>query len=118
MAVEFILSFDTEDYETPAADDAEKAWAEMQASVRHPALPSVLELGENGPQAYLVLEYVDGVPLRQRIAEGRINGAELHRELVAGGVRLSYPAVRRYLTRRLGWAGKTRPRVNAARPKP
>lgn len=31
MAVELILSFDTEDYETPAADDAEKIWAELLA---------------------------------------------------------------------------------------
>jgi len=53
-----------------------------------------------------------------RIAEGRINAAELHRELTANGVRLSYGTVRRYLTKRLGRAGKTRPRVNAAKPKP
>src|SRR5947209_20508826 len=31
MAVKLILSFDTEDYETPASDDAEKIWAEMLA---------------------------------------------------------------------------------------
>jgi transposase len=53
-----------------------------------------------------------------RIAEGRINATELHRELAAQGVRLSYFAVRRYLTKRLGRAGKTRPGVNAAKPKP
>jgi transposase len=53
-----------------------------------------------------------------RVAEGRINASELHRELTASGFRLSYPAVRRYLTKRLGRAGKTRPRVNAAKPKP
>ena len=58
-------------------------------------------------------EWVDA-----RVAEGRINATELHRELVARGVRLSYPTVRRYLTKRLGRAGKTRPRVNTARPKP
>jgi transposase len=53
-----------------------------------------------------------------RIAEGRINASELHGELAARGVRLSYATVRRYLTKRLGRAGKTRPRVNAAKPKP
>jgi transposase len=53
-----------------------------------------------------------------RVAEGRINASELHRELVARGVRLSYATIRRYLTKRLGRAGKTRPRVNAAKPKP
>ena len=53
-----------------------------------------------------------------RIAEGRINASELHRELTMKGVRLSYAAVRRYLTKRLGRAGKTRPRVNAAKTNP
>jgi transposase len=53
-----------------------------------------------------------------RIAEGRINASELHRELASRGVRLSYATVRRYLTKRLGRAGRTRPRVNAAKPQP
>jgi transposase len=53
-----------------------------------------------------------------RIAEGRNNASELHRELASRGVRLSYATVRRYLTKRLGRAGKTRPRVDTARPKP
>jgi transposase len=53
-----------------------------------------------------------------RVAEGRINASELHGELVARGVRLSYATVRRYLTKRMGRAGQTRPRVNAAKPKP
>jgi transposase len=53
-----------------------------------------------------------------RIAEGRINASELHGELVSRGVRLSYATVRRYVTRRLGRAGKVRPRANAAKPKP
>jgi transposase len=58
-------------------------------------------------------EWVDA-----RIAEGRINATELHGELAARGVRLSYATVGRYLTKRLGRAGQTRPRVNAAKPKP
>jgi transposase len=53
-----------------------------------------------------------------RVAEGRINASEVHRELLSRGVRISYASVRRYLTRHLGRAGKTRPRVNAAKPKP
>jgi transposase len=53
-----------------------------------------------------------------RIAEGRINASELHGELAAKGVRLSYGTVRRYLNKRLGRVGKVRPRVNAAKPKP
>jgi len=58
-------------------------------------------------------EWIDG-----RIAEGRINASELHRELASRGVRLSYATVRRFLTKRLGRAGTVRPRVNAAKPKP
>lgn len=53
-----------------------------------------------------------------RIAEGRIDAAELRRELAAQGVICSYQAVRRYLNKRLGWAGKRRPRTNATMPKP
>ena len=52
-----------------------------------------------------------------RIAEGRINASELNRELAMKGVRLSDAAIRRYLTKRLGRAGKPRPRVNAAKTK-
>ncbi len=53
-----------------------------------------------------------------RIAEGRINATELRHELVSRGIRCSYAAVRRYLNKRLGKAGKRRPRVNASKPKP
>jgi transposase len=53
-----------------------------------------------------------------RIAEGRINATELHAELTSKGIRLSYGTVRRYLNKRLGRVGKTRPRVNAAKSKP
>ena len=53
-----------------------------------------------------------------RVAQGRINASEVHRELLSRGVRISYASVRRYLTGRLGRSGKTRPRVNAAKPKP
>jgi transposase len=53
-----------------------------------------------------------------RIAEGRINAKELRHELVSQGVRCSYATVRRYLNKRLGKAGKKRPRLNASKPKP
>ena len=49
------------------------------------------------------------------IAEGCTNAAELHRGLAARGCRLSYASVRRYVTKRLEAAGKSRARVNAAR---
>jgi transposase len=51
----------------------------------------------------------------RRIAEGRTNAAELHRDLAARGCRLSYGSVRRYVTKRLAAAGKSRARVNAAK---
>jgi signal transduction histidine kinase len=50
--------------------------AGVLASVRHPALPTVLELGESGAHAYLVLEFVDGLPLSHRIAVGKLPEAE------------------------------------------
>ncbi len=52
----------------------------------------------------------------RRITEGCTNAAELHRDLAAQGCRLSYSSVRRYVTKRLVTAGKSRVRVNAARP--
>jgi transposase len=58
-------------------------------------------------------EWVDA-----RIAVGRINAAELHLELEARGLRLSYGTVRHSLTERLGRVGKTRPRSNAAQARP
>jgi transposase len=56
--------------------------------------------------------------LDARIAEGKINVSQLQSELAAKGARLSYATVRRSLTDRLGRAGKTRPRANAAKPRP
>jgi predicted transcriptional regulator len=46
----------------------------------------------------------------RRIAEGCTNAAELHRDLAARGCRLSYGSVRRYVTKRLAAAGKSRSR--------
>jgi transposase len=52
----------------------------------------------------------------RRIEAGCTNAAELHRDLAKQGCRLSYPTVRRYVTKRLAAAGKPRARVNAAQP--
>jgi transposase len=54
----------------------------------------------------------------RRIAQGCTNAAELHRDLAARGCRLSYAGVRRYVTKRLAAAGKSRARVNAAQAPP
>jgi transposase len=53
--------------------------------------------------------YVD-----QRVQQGCMKATELFRELTAQGCRSSYDAVRRFLNRRLGAAGRQRERVNAA----
>ncbi len=89
-----------------------------------------LDLSRNSVRRYLRLEvcpdWGPGRPKRSRLdahqewidarlAEGCENASELHRELVAKGLRLSYGSVRRYVTKRLGAAGKNRPRVNAAK---
>jgi len=52
-----------------------------------------------------------------RIAEGDANASYLYRQLTATrGFHGSYSSVQRYVRKRLGLAGKTRKRVNAARP--
>ena len=51
-----------------------------------------------------------------RLAEGNTNAVALHRELKGKDYRGSYGTVQRYVTKRLGAAGKTRARINAAVP--
>ena len=53
-----------------------------------------------------------------RLAEGNTNAVELHRQLRERGFRGSYGSVRRYVTKRLGAAGKKRERINAAEARP
>ena len=49
-----------------------------------------------------------------RLAEDDPNALELHRQLTAMGFRGSYGSVRRYVTKRLGAAGRKRERTSAA----
>jgi transposase len=51
-----------------------------------------------------------------RLAEGNENAVDLRRGLAERGYRGSYGSVRRYVTKRLGAMGRTRARVNAAKP--
>jgi hypothetical protein len=63
----------------PEAGDAAarlRREAAVLASVHHPALPAVLDVGEAEGRPYLVLEYVDGVTLARRIAEEALDEAE------------------------------------------
>jgi hypothetical protein len=57
------------------------------------------------------IEWIDA-----RIAEGCTNAADLHRELILRDFRGSYCTVRRYVSKRLGVAGKKHERAAAARP--
>jgi transposase len=50
-----------------------------------------------------------------RVADGSTNAVKLHNELVRIGFRGSYASVQRYVTKRLGAAGKKRERINAAK---
>jgi transposase len=51
-----------------------------------------------------------------RLAEGVTNVVELHRQLTERGFQGSYGSVWRYVTKRLGAAGKKGERINAAKP--
>jgi transposase len=53
-----------------------------------------------------------------QLAEGTINAMELHRRLTGMGFQGSYGSVRRYVTKRLAAAGKSRERINAAKSSP
>ncbi len=53
----------------------------------------------------------DRKDIDRRLEEGCTNAAELYRELAAQGCRLSYPTVRRFVTKRRAAAGKPRARV-------
>jgi transposase len=53
-----------------------------------------------------------------RLAKGNTNALEMHRRLAEMGFRGSYGSVRRYVTKRLGAAGKKRERINAAETPP
>lgn len=52
------------------------------------------------------------------LARGGRNAAELYRELQAAGCRAGYDAVRRYVSRRLGSAGRPGPRTGECQPAP
>jgi transposase len=54
----------------------------------------------------------------RRIAEGCINAAKLHRELLSQGCRYSSVSVRRYVRKRLAAVGKSPAPVNATKPTP
>ena len=70
--------------------------------------------GPGRPRSSQLDEHRDWIDAR--LAEGKENALDLHRRLTERGYRGSYGSVRRYVTKRLGAAGRARARVNAAKP--
>jgi transposase len=70
--------------------------------------------GPGRPRSSRLDEHRDWIDAR--LAEGDENAVDLHRRLAERGYRGSYGSVRRYVTKRLGAAGRTRARVNASCP--
>jgi len=52
--------------------------AQLTSKVQHPNIVDVTDMGNDGGQAYLVMEFLQGMDLSQRLAQvGRINASEL-----------------------------------------
>src|SRR5689334_22285889 len=60
---------------TPAPGNADAAQrflqeARLASSLSHPNIAHIYEIGESGAASYLVMEYVEGVPLSSRLIDG------------------------------------------------
>ena len=52
--------------------------AQLTSKVSHPNIVDVTDMGNEGSQAYIVMEFLQGVDLSQRLAQvGRLTAAEL-----------------------------------------
>ncbi|MFM8360734.1 MAG: serine/threonine-protein kinase, partial [Verrucomicrobiota bacterium] len=60
----------------PAFAERFQREARLLARLSHPGIVAVHEFGQAGPFCYLLLEYVDGVTLRQAMRAGRMSPAE------------------------------------------
>lgn len=60
---------------------AQRFWREAATLARaaHPSLPEIKELGQDNDVAYVVMEYVVGETLAERLGRGRLANAELKR---------------------------------------
>ncbi|MFH2204683.1 MAG: protein kinase, partial [Elusimicrobiota bacterium] len=64
--------------------------ARMVAKMRHPGIVEIYAIEEQGNDAYLIFEYVEGKTLQERMGEGRL-GLEEARGILAGvGAALDY----------------------------
>ncbi|WP_436530641.1 serine/threonine-protein kinase [Actinoplanes sp. HUAS TT8] len=60
------------------------AEAHAMARVNHPSVAAIHDVGQSGGYTYLVMEFIDGESLAQRLArEGRLDPAETRRIIVA-----------------------------------
>lgn len=59
--------------EQPAALDRFHHDAAVLARLQHPNLSRVLDVGQEGDRPFVVLEYVEGLPLDQRLRQGRLS---------------------------------------------
>jgi tetratricopeptide (TPR) repeat protein len=64
------------------AGDSHSRWrliheAKAAAALDHPNICAVYEVGEEGEQAFIVMQYVDGLNLAERIAKGPLSAVEV-----------------------------------------
>jgi WD40 repeat protein len=70
LALNRLVAIKTLHRQTPAGLARFRTEAKAVARLQHPHIIQVIEVGESQGQAYLVLEYLDGGTLGQRIARG------------------------------------------------
>ena len=62
--------------ETPSFEERFAREGRALAKLNHPGIVGVYDFGKAGPYAYLVMEYVDGVNLRNLLSEGHLRREE------------------------------------------
>src|SRR6266542_499340 len=74
----------TETAADPCARERLRREAMAIAALDHPYICKIFEIGEEGDALFLVMEYIPGTPLHQRLLEGRMTLPEICR--VAGEI--------------------------------
>jgi len=74
-------------FSEPATLSRWRREAEVARKLHHPSVQSAVDIGESRTEPYLVLEYIEGVPLRKRLQAGPIpieTAIDWGRQLAAG----------------------------------
>ncbi len=74
-------------FSDPATLNRWRREAEVARKLDHPSVQSAVDIGENRTEPYLVLEYIEGVPLRKKLQGGPVTietAIEWGRQLAAG----------------------------------